>query len=814
MASPPPLPIDAVLPDLCAALTAGPRVVLHAPPGAGKTTRAPLALLDQAWRRGGKILLLEPRRLATRAAASRLAQQLNTPLGGRVGYRVRHTAEVSAATEIEVLTTGLYLRRLQDDPGLEGVAAVLFDEVHERAADLDLALALTLDAAGLRDDLRLVAMSATLDGAAVQRLFGDGTPLVRAQGRQYPVETVWLGRPTARVPEAMAAAIRQALNDGPGDVLAFLPGQGEIHRTAQALGRIDAAVLPLYGDMPLEAQDRVLKPGTAGERRVVLATAIAETSLTIEGVAAVVDCGLARVPRFDPASGMSRLMTVPVSQATAEQRSGRAGRLGPGRCYRLWSEAEHRGLSPFPAPEVVSADLAPLALAAAEWGVAVPDLAWLDPPPAGALGQATALLAELRAVDASGRITAHGRKLARLPLHPRLGHMLVRADALGLGSLGADLAAVLGERDFLADRDADLTRRIEALQRGQGDPAARQRIRQSADQMRGLLGIRRTPADPQAVGLLVALAYPDRLGQARGAPGQFRMSGGGAAQLPATDALAACRYLAIADLDGDRTNAKIYRAASLDEATVEAEFADQIQTIDRIFWDQAAVQARRQRRFGQLVLRDQPLPNPAPDAVLAAVIAAIRVEPTLLPWSDSVRSLQQRVGLLHTLEPDLWPDWSETALLASLEDWLAPHLTNVARAGQLAQLPLAAILADQLEWAMRQRLDADAPTHLAVPSGSRIALDYSGERPVLAVKLQEMFSATASPTIARGRVVVQVHLLSPARRPVQVTDDLAGFWTGSYRAVRADLRGRYPKHPWPEDPLSAVPTARTKARAP
>jgi ATP-dependent helicase HrpB len=528
----------------------------------------------------------------------------------------------------------------------------------------------------------------------------------------------------------------------------------------------------------------------------------------------VVDCGLARVPRFDPASGMSRLVTIPVSQATAEQRRGRAGRLGPGRCYRLWSEAEHRGLAPFPAPEVASADLAPIALAVAEWGATVSNLAWLDPPPAGALGQASALLEDLGAVDLSGRITNHGRLLAALPLHPRLGHMLVRARAMGLGTLGADLAAVLGERDFLAERDSDLARRIEALRRGQGDSAARHRIRQAADQMRGLLDIRRTADDPQAVGVLVALAYPDRIAQARSTSGQFRMSGGGAAVIASTDALARSAYLAIADLDGDRTNAKIYRAAALDEASIEAEFADRITTVDRIFWDQGGVQARRQRCLGQLVLRDQPQAHPPADQVTAAVIAQIRAEPGLLSWSEATLDLQRRVGLLHRLDPDQWPDWSQAALLERLEDWLRPHLGGLTRAGQLAQLSLQTILADQLDWSLRQRLEAEAPTHLTVPSGSRIALDYSGERPVLAVKLQEMFGATASPTIARGRVVVQVHLLSPARRPVQVTDDLAGFWTGSYRAVRADLRGRYPKHPWPDDPLSAVPTARTKARAP
>ncbi|TAD91199.1 MAG: ATP-dependent helicase HrpB [Alphaproteobacteria bacterium] len=809
-----PLPIDAVLPEVTAALAAHPRVVLQAPPGAGKTTRVPLALLAAPWRGDGRILVLEPRRLATRAAASRLAVEHGSALGSTIGYRVRHEARVSAETRVEVLTTGLYLRRLQADPGLDGVAAVLFDEVHERAAELDLALALTLETAALREDLRLLAMSATVDGAAIAALFGPETPIIRSEGRLFPVSVTWLGRPTDRLGPAMASAIRRAVTEGDGDVLAFLPGLAEIRRTEQDLAGLSAEVLPLHGDLPLDAQDRALKPHPAGLRRVILATSIAETSLTLEGVRAVVDSGLARVPRFDPGSGMGRLDTVAVSQATAEQRRGRAGSVAPGRCYRLWSEPEHRGLAPFPTPEIVQADLAPLALALAEWGAEVGSLAWLDQPPAGAFAQAQSLLRALGALDDAHRITSHGRAMAALPVHPRLAHMLLLGAAEGAGGTAAALAALLSERDLLRG-EVDLRTSLEALRRGSGDPAARQRIRQAERQLRGLIGVpANAEIEPEDAGALIAEAYPDRIGQARGARGQVRLTNGRGAALAADHGLAGSPWLAVADLDGDRTSARIFRAAPLRPEDVERVLARRGVTIAHVGWDAGdqAVVARRQRRLGALVLEDKPLPSPDPAAVRAALLAAIRAEPTLLPWSEATALLQARVALMRGLEPDVWPDLSTSSLLARLDSWAGDALEGLSRASHLARLDLASLLRTCLPWALQQRLDQEVPTHWTVPTGSRIALDYTGERPVLAVRLQEMFGCAATPRLAQGRVPVVLHLLSPARRPVQVTEDLAGFWSGSYKAVRAELRGRYPKHPWPDDPLTAPPTTRAKPR--
>jgi len=845
------LPIEPVLPALLAALEAGRNAVLQAPPGAGKTTRVPLALLAATWLAGRQVIVLEPRRLAARAAARRMAALLGEAVGETVGYRVRLDSRVGPKTRIVVVTDGIFTRMIQDDPSLAGIGAVLFDEIHERSLEVDLGLALALEAQGaLRDDLRLLAMSATLDGAALVRLMGDA-PAISSGGRAFPVATRYLGGPApagmgpgakgGAIADATAAAIRRALEEDSGDVLAFLPGAREIRRARQ---RLEDADLPeaveihvLHGDLPAEAQDAAIRPAPPGRRKVVLATTIAETSLTIEGVKVVVDAGHARAPRFDPASGMSRLATVRVSQAAAEQRRGRAGRLGPGICYRLWSEAEQRALAPQTRPEILEADLAPLALELAQWGAGdVGRLAWLDPPPAASLAQARDLLHRLGALDAGGAITPHGRRMAGFGLHPRLAHMAIRGAELGHGRLACRIAALLEERDILrpglaaggGTRDADLRLRLDLLghdgeRAGTVDRAAQRRVLQMAGQwerrLKRELGAppSEAPADADTAGLLLALAYPDRIGQRRtGSAGQFLLSNGRGAVLPAEDALAAAEYLVAAELDGDRREARVFLAAPVSRADLEAAFAEAIETTDFVAWDRRAqaVAARRQRRLGALVLDDEALDRPDAEAIRAALLDGIRAEGLgILPWDKASLSLRDRVAFLRRVEGEaaLWPDFSDSGLLDRLGGWLGPYLDGMTRRAQLRGLDLAAALEAQLDWAQKRRLDEGAPTHLAVPTGSRIALDYgSGDQPVLAVRLQEMFGCRATPTVAWGRVPVLLQLLSPAGRPVQVTRDLISFWAEGYRAVRADLRGRYPKHAWPEDPLTAMPTRRTR----
>ena len=819
------LPIEAALPALLDALAARSGAVLQAPPGAGKTTLVPLALLDQPWRRGGSILMLEPRRLAARAAARRMAELLGEAVGETVGYRIRLDSKVGPKTRIEVVTEGILTRRLQDDPALEGVAAVLFDEFHERSLNGDLGLALCLESQGsLRDDLRLVVMSATLDGGPVAALLGDA-PIVTSQGRSHPVAVRWLDSPASgRFEDSLTALILRALaEEAEGDVLVFLPGQGEIRRVAERLGqrRPDLLIAPLYGDLPQQAQDAALRP-QPGRRKVVLATSIAETSLTIEGIRVVVDGGLTRGPRFDANGGMTRLVTAPLSKASAEQRRGRAGRLGPGVCYRLWTEAAHRGLPAFAAPEIAEADLAPLALDLARWGVADPAaLAWLDPPPAAAYAQARGLLRHLTALDAEGRITAHGRAMAGLPLHPRLAHMVLRGQALGLGALASDLVALLSERDILrGGRDADLRLRLELLRDPRGGGADRggvQRVREAAKQLRRQLRI--APADDgvEEAGLLLAFAYPDRIALRRGGQGlQYLLSNGRGAFFPEPEALASHDLLAVADLDGDKREARIFLAAPLTQAGLEEQFAELITVEDRVAWDdrEQLVAARRQRKLGELVLKDEALPRPDAAAVTAALQGGIRsLGLDCLPWDAGAQALRARIAFLRRVDGGDWPDLSDQALLEGLEGWLGPWLDGMSRKSHLARLDMAAVLDSLLPWEMRKRLDAEAPTHVTVPSGSRVPILYGdGEVPVLAVRLQEMFGLAETPTVAGGRVKLMLHLLSPARRPVQVTQDLASFWANAYKQVRSDLRGQYPKHVWPDDPMQAAPTARAKPR--
>jgi ATP-dependent helicase HrpB len=833
------LPVSDALPALADALATKGAAVLQAPTGAGKTTLVPLALLDAPWLEGRRIIMLEPRRLAARAAARRMASLIGEEVGATLGYRTRLDTRVGRDTRIEVVTEGILLRFLQEDPALETVGLVIFDEFHERSLDADLALVLALETRRhLRPDLRLLVMSATLEGEPVARLLGDA-PVISSLGRSFPVELRYLERPAAdRLEQAIAAAIRRALGECAGSLLVFLPGGGEIRRVERLLR--DAAdlapgliIAPLYGDLPQGAQDLAIAPAPKGQRKIVLATSIAETSLTIEGIGAVIDSGLMRVPRFDPRSGMTRLATIRVSQAAAEQRRGRAGRLAPGICYRLWQAVEDGQLPAQTAPEILAADLAPLALELACWGVRdTGAFTWLDPPPPAPLAQAQALLRELGAIDGTGRVTAHGRDMAGLGVHPRLAHLLLIGRKRGQGHLAVAIAALLEERDIVkaapGQRDADLRLRIDllrerrearhlpaglALERG-----TLERARQAARQLERRLALRAADDGERAnVGRLLALAYPDRLAQRRaGSHGQFRLSNGGGAELPAADPLAAQNFLAVAELDGERRSARIFLAAPIDRADIAEDFADAIATTETVAWDrrEAAVLARRQEKLGALVLADEPIGDAAPERVAAAMIDGIRdLGLAALPWTRDAEGLRQRVLFLRRVDgEDGWPDLSDHALMATLEDWLAPHLLGITRQPHLARLDLVAILRERLTWQQQQALERLAPTHLTVPSGSRVPIDYSGEVPVLAVRLQELFGASDTPSVAGGRVTLLLHLLSPAGRPLQVTRDLGGFWSGSYPAVRSEMRGRYPKHHWPEDPLAAAPTARAKRR--
>lgn len=827
------LPIDLLLPAIAQALADHTALVLEAPPGAGKTTRVPLALLDAPWLAGQSILMLEPRRLAARAAASRMAQTLGEKPGERVGYRVRLDSKVSSRTRIEVITEGILARRLQDDPGLDGVGLVIFDEFHERSLDADLGLALCLEAQkALRPELRLMAMSATLDGTAVAKLLN--APVLRSEGRAFPVETRYLDAPQAnRFPMAMAQAVNKALAETDGDLLAFLPGEREIHAVLRQLSGADLQVLPLYGALAQAEQDRVFAAAPPGKRKVVLATSIAETSLTIDGIRVVVDGGLARLPHYDPASGLTGLDTVKVTQAAAEQRRGRAGRTAPGICYRLWPEPQTRGLLPRNAPEILQADLAPLALDLAVWGVRDPgELAWMDPPPAGAFAQARALLTQLGALDGYGAVTPHGKAMARLPLHPRLAHMTIRAKARDLGAEAASLAALLAERDPLsgpnAIRDADLRHRLEIVgeSRASAPPpgteireATRRRIREAAKQIRRLLDVQDHPLDSSVCGALTALAYPDRVAQKRSAGG-FRLANGRGAAVQPEDALAREEWLAVAavgDGIGASADGRIFMAAPLSRAEIEEDFADLIEAQDSITWDARteSVQARRQRRLGALLLDDVQWDKAPADKVASALLVGIvQIGIAALPWTPGAQQLRARVAFLRANDPQgAWPDFSDRALAETMDGWLAPHLGGLKSRADLAKLNLTEIIGNTFDWAARKRLDEWAPTEIAVPSGRTASIDYTqSDAPVLAVKLQELFGLADTPRVANGRVAVVLHLLSPAGRPVQVTRDLANFWREGYAAVKKDLKGRYPRHPWPDDPMSAPATARAKPR--
>jgi len=857
------LPIQGILPDLVEALNRGDELVLEAPPGAGKTTCVPLALLTQPWLGEQKILVLEPRRLAARAAAERMAQLLGEKVGATVGYRVRLDSNVGPNTKIEVVTEGILTRMLQGDPSLEGIGLVIFDEFHERSLDGDLGLALALQSRELFADLResplkLLLMSATLDGTSLSALLG-GAPVLSSQGRMYPVKTIY-GAPYQygeRIAERVTTTVCQALREQAGSLLVFLPGQGEIRQVQQRLqkwlsdqsDRDNIHLTPLFGDLSLAEQRRAIEPCAEGQRKIVLATNIAETSLTIDGVSVVIDSGLCRQPSFDPNTGMARLGTHRVSKASATQRAGRAGRLEPGVCYRLWSESQHDELAAFSPAEIQQADLAPLALQLLQWGVSDPaELAWLDAPAAAPYQQALALLQQLGAVtcrDERWSLTRHGEMMARLPTHPRLAHMILMAQAAGLGAQACELAALLGERDLMFNAGADLHQRLDLLrgvrraERTQAGAIAR--IKQLKKQFSRLLPSAVSDnqvtqvSDPQAhkwTGLLLAWAYPDRIaGQRSRGSADYLLSNGRAAALREHDALSKYRWLAIGQLGGQKGGRQdhIYLAAAIDESLFEHYLLDSISRETVVAWDEQSEKliAEERTNIGRLTIAQRRLPDISAEQRATALLGLVRKRGLgLLSWPVETQQWRARVQLLRELDGDAlaasarpentsssrWPDLSDTGLLSHLEEWLLPYLDKVTKLGHFKQLDTQDMLSRLLPWPLPAELNEQAPLRIRVPSGSNIAVDYSQNPPVLAVKLQEMFGCENTPSIAQGRLKLLVHLLSPAQRPLQVTQDLAGFWRGSYHEVRKEMKGRYPKHPWPDNPLEAIATGKVKRR--
>lgn len=856
----PSLPIDAVIDDLKQALRERHEVVLEAPPGAGKTTRVPLVLLDEAWLSGKKILMLEPRRIAAKNAAHRMASLLNETAGQTIGYRMRLENKTSRATRIEVITEGILTRMLQQDPSLEGIGLVIFDEFHERSLDSDLALSLCLKGRELfrdtSDPLKLLIMSATLDSAAIASLL-DGAPTVRSEGRTYPVDIHYgqAAKPHERIVDRMVATLRQAISDNPdSSILAFLPGQGEIHRTADLLGKWllerklrDIHLYPMYGNLTLEEQQQAIAPLPAGERKIVLATNIAETSLTIEGVDVVVDSGLVREARFDPGTSMTGLHTTRISRASSTQRAGRAGRLAPGRCYRLWTESQQEQLAAHNTPEILRADLAPLALQLLQWGIDDPtELRWLDTPPSGSWQQALDLLETLGAIERKAKsivLSAHGQAMSALPVHPRLAHLLIRGAQAGHLRAAANLASLLSERNPFAQDNPDISQPLEILAGKAKCPAQQQgwlqRTRQLAKQFKEtppglpLSGERRSctaaadtscsppgkgrleEASSSIYGYLLACAYPDRIARRRHSGG-YQLANGRSASLPGKHALGSQQWLAIAEVSSmaGKSSDTIRCAAALDEKLFATALADQVHKQTVVEWDQKTGRfiAEEQQKIGALVLQRKALQNLPGEIKTTALIGFIRKQGLdLLPWQAEHEQWCARVNLLRKTEPDqTWPDLSRENLLATLEDWLAPYLNEVKVLADFKRLDLTAILNTLLPWELQQRLEQLAPKRLEVPSGHAVPIDYSQSPPVLAVKLQEMFGCQETPAIANGKLALIVHLLSPAGRPLQITQDLAGFWRTSYHDVKKDMKGRYPKHPWPDNPLQAVATRKTK----
>jgi ATP-dependent helicase HrpB len=812
------LPIDAALPGLTAALAADEAAVLVAPPGAGKTTRVPLVLIDEPWAKDKKILVLEPRRLAARAAAARMAATLGEQVGDTVGLRVRFGSKVSKRTRIEVVTEGIFTRLILDDPSLSGIAAVLFDEFHERSLDADLGLALARDAqAALREDLKLLVMSATIDGARVAALLGDA-PVVTSEGRSFPVEMRYQGRdPRARIENQVADAVERALRAEAGSALVFLPGAGEIRRTETLLKeRVrdpNLDIVALYGALDMREQDRAIAPSPPGRRKVVLATSIAETSLTIEGVRVVIDSGLSRVPRYEPDVGITRLETVRVSRAAADQRTGRAGRVEPGVCYRLWDEPQTGSLDAYTRPEMLSADLSSFVLDLAQWGTSDPaTLAFLDPPPAAALSEARALLTELRAIDAQGRITDEGRKLRALPLPPRLARMVVDAAAEGSGDTAAAIAALVTERGLGGD-DVNVEHRLDQFRRDRSRRAedAKAMVNRWAD----LAGGR--GAGDLCAGAILALAYPDRIAKSRGGgQGAFLLANGRGGHVDPASSLAREPFLAVAELTGAAAASRIVLAAPITLEEIEARFADRIEDRDAVTFDagSASLRARRTRRLGAIVLAEQ-IKQVSPDAGTSRTLAdgIVRLGLNTLPWSKAALQFRTRVGFLRKAEGDEWPDLSDEGLAKSTAGWLEPILLDKTARGAIGADELSDAVMNALPWQLRRRLDDEAPTHFTAPTGTAVPIDYAAEQgPTVSIRVQELFGLSKHPAIAGGRVPLVIELLSPGHKPVQITRDLPGFWRGSYADVRVEMRGRYPRHPWPDDPANASPTRRAKPR--
>ena len=835
------LPIDDILPALLESVRTHQNIILHAPPGAGKTTRVPLALLDIIPKGAGRIIILEPRRIAAVSAARWMAHCLGEEVGQTVGYSIRFDSRTSTATRIEVVTEGILTRRIQSDPELDGVALVIFDEFHERSIHADLGLALCREVQLLRADLKVMVMSATLDLQALAKLL-DNAPVISSEGRSFDVEMKYLDdNGNARLPQRMAAAVMRALNETEGDILAFLPGSGEIRSCAAQLvesgvSQRNIVVCQLYGDLPVSEQQKVIQAGS--QRKVVLATSIAETSLTIEGVRTVIDCGVSRRLQYDPGNGLNRLITVRESRASAEQRAGRAGRTAPGVCYRLFGQHTLHAMVAHTPPEICVTDLSQLLLELAAWGVADPlQLGWLDEPPAAAQESARRLLTELDLFDDAGRITNRGREVVRLPLHPRLGRLLLRARELGCSGVGCQVAALLSERDLFRTStrsslprmsSSDIADRLEALKgwRSSGrtehsmDVVALRNVERVARQLERLLAVsdadKVSVCDDERISRLLLTAYPDRLARRRTAGGGYLLASGRGARISERSAVRDADYVVALALDaGNQAEAVIHLAAEIPESIIREERAGHIRRETLVNWDERELRvvALRLERLGSIQLATETAVPTAARAV-PAVIDALRASGlSLLTMKETVRQLQGRLMLARSAFPEKeWPDISDAALCNTLEGWLAPHLEGVNSAKKIAQLNIAEILKQSLDYRQQRELDELVPPHLSVPSGSKIRIDYSGEVPVLAVKLQELFGLAVGPTVCGGRIPVLLHLLSPAGRPIQVTRDLRGFWDGAYQQVKKELKGRYPKHPWPDDPWSAAPTRRLKPR--
>ncbi len=835
------LPIEEVIPEIVDTLDKNLNLVIEAPPGAGKTTIVPLSLMNSLWLTGKRIIMLEPRRLAARAVASRMAELLNETVGETVGYRTRLDSRVCAGTRIEVVTEGILTKMIQSDPSLGGIGAVIFDEFHERSIHADVGLAFCLESQTvLRDDMRILAMSATLDGQEVSSIMGDA-PIIKSLGKSFPVETRYLDKSispgfgeSASGPSfisMIASAITKAVREEEGSILVFLPGAGEIRRVESLLRGSNVAaaldIVPLYGDLSKEQQDLAIKPSAGGRRKVVLATSIAETSLTIEGIRIVIDSGLMRVSRFSPSTGMSRLETLRVTRASADQRRGRAGRLGPGLCLRLWTEVEDKGLKEQNTPEIMEADLTPLALDLAVWGAKESsELRWLDNPPAAAMFHARDILARLEAIDGEGKATSRGKEMAGLGIHPRLAHMVLKGKEIGLGSLACGLAAILTERDFIKSyggmQDSDLRTRLDVLAegkkgwRGDADPSAIERIKKGAELLRKRMDVRKDMPDADKAGLLLAFAYPDRVAKRRmGSEGRYLLSNGRGGYFVKPEPLSSEEYIVIAALEEGERASRIFLAAPISEDQITRYMPEGITETESVVWDRKIrdVVARRQKRLCDLVMNESPVTNPKQELVIEAFINGIRQEGLgLLPWDKAAVNLRGRVNFLRGIGEN-FPDLSDEWLLNNLGKWLAPWLGGIYRLDQLSSLKLRDVVASLLSREQQTALERLAPAHITVPTGTRITIDYSApNKPVLAVRIQEMFGLDKHPAIAGGKTPLTLHLLSPAGRPIQVTSDLPGFWAGSYALVKKEMKGRYPKHSWPDDPLQAEPTNKAKRK--